>query len=161
MQVYDSSSTCIHSIIEVSTITIIFIHVNHFPHNYFSELSTTFITLLTTLTTIYFSHRAGTNIQVQIEEFSSEGKKLVLSMAFENRASVGALSGMSSSKWLNGVVQSVSNFGIFVRPAGYEMTGKFYTNSVLSTPLTYINLSDVTYVTSNMYIIFDSFFWFH
>ena len=45
-------------------------------------------------------------------------------MAFENRASVGALSGMSSAKWLNGVVQSVSNFGIFVRPAGYEMTGK-------------------------------------
>jgi hypothetical protein len=61
---------------------------------------------------------------VQIEEFSKEGKKLVLSMAFENRAAVGALSGISSSKWLNGVVQSVSNFGIFVRPAGYEMTGK-------------------------------------
>ena len=51
-------------------------------------------------------------------------------MAFENRASVGALSGMSSSKWLNGVVQSVSNFGIFVRPAGYEMTGKFKFKSV-------------------------------
>ena len=46
-------------------------------------------------------------------------------MSFENRASVGALSGMDSSKWLNGVVQSVSNFGIFVRPAGYEMTGTF------------------------------------
>ena len=45
-------------------------------------------------------------------------------MAFENRAAVGALSGIASSKWLNGVVQSVSNFGIFVRPAGYEMTGK-------------------------------------
>jgi ribosomal protein S1 len=66
---------------------------------------------------------AGTNIKVQIEEFSSEGKKLVLSMSFENRADVGALSGISSSKWLNGVVQSVSPFGIFVRPAGYEMTG--------------------------------------
>lgn len=61
---------------------------------------------------------------MQIEEFSKEGKKLVLSMAFENRAAVGALSGIASSKWLNGVVQSVSNFGIFVRPAGYEMTGK-------------------------------------
>ena len=47
-------------------------------------------------------------------------------MAFENRAAVGALSGIASSKWLNGVVQSVSNFGIFVRPAGYEMTGKTY-----------------------------------
>jgi hypothetical protein len=68
-------------------------------------------------------HSAGTNIKVQIEEFSSEGKKLVLSMSFENRADVGALSGISSSKWLNGVVQSVSPFGIFVRPAGYEMTG--------------------------------------
>jgi ribosomal protein S1 len=70
-------------------------------------------------------HSAGTNIKVQIEEFSSEGKKLVLSMSFENRADVGALSGISSSKWLNGVVQSVSPFGIFVRPAGYEMTGYF------------------------------------
>lgn len=44
-------------------------------------------------------------------------------MSFENRADVGALSGIASSKWMNGVVQSVSNFGIFVRPAGYEMTG--------------------------------------
>lgn len=61
---------------------------------------------------------------MQIEEFSSEGKKLVLSMAFENRVDVGALAGIASSKWLNGVVQSVSPFGIFVRPAGYEMTGK-------------------------------------
>lgn len=68
--------------------------------------------------------RAGTNIKVQIEEFSSEGKKLVLSMAFENRVDVGALAGVASSKWMNGVVQSVSPFGIFVRPAGYEMTGK-------------------------------------
>ena len=63
---------------------------------------------------------------MQIEEFSKEGKKLVLSMSFENRAAVGALSGVASSKWLNGVVQSVSNFGIFVRPAGYEMTGEAY-----------------------------------
>jgi hypothetical protein len=46
-------------------------------------------------------------------------------MSFENRADVGALSGIASSKWMNGVVQSVSNFGIFVRPAGYEMTGEF------------------------------------
>ena len=77
------------------------------------------------LTLNIYTHQysAGTNIKVQIEEFSSEGKKLVLSMSFENRADVGALSGIASSKWLNGVVQSVSNFGIFVRPAGYEMTG--------------------------------------
>ena len=65
-------------------------------------------------------------IKVQIEEFSSEGKKLVLSMSFENRADVSGLTGISSSKWLEGVVQSVSSFGIFVRPAGYEMTGKFH-----------------------------------
>lgn len=37
---------------------------------------------------------------------------------------VGAFSDIPQSKWLNGVVQSVSPFGIFVRPAGYEMTGK-------------------------------------
>lgn len=61
---------------------------------------------------------------MQIEEFSSAGKKLVLSMSFENRADVGALKGVASNKWLNGVVQSVSPFGIFVRPAGYEMTGE-------------------------------------
>eukprot|EP00596_Hydrurales_sp_CCMP1899_P000474 CAMPEP_0119039820 /NCGR_PEP_ID=MMETSP1177-20130426/9488_1 /TAXON_ID=2985 /ORGANISM="Ochromonas sp, Strain CCMP1899" /LENGTH=553 /DNA_ID=CAMNT_0007004159 /DNA_START=179 /DNA_END=1840 /DNA_ORIENTATION=- len=72
---------------------------------------------------IQSSYPAGTNIKVQIEEFSSEGKKLVLSMSFENRADVGAFSDIPQSKWLNGVVQSVSPFGIFVRPAGYEMTG--------------------------------------
>ena len=54
-------------------------------------------------------------------------------MSFENRADVGAISSVASSKWLNGVVQSVSSFGIFVRPAGYEMTGKMFT--LLSCPI--------------------------
>ena len=86
-----------------------------YENNFQDDTPTSFFT------TLFCS--AGTIIKVQIEEFSSEGKKLVLSMSHENRADVGALSGMASSKWLNGVVQSVSPFGIFVRPAGYEMTG--------------------------------------
>jgi hypothetical protein len=96
------------------------------PNDTVATHQTLLLTFLTVITKIFLLFSAGTNIKVQIEEFSKEGKKLVLSMAFENRAAVGALSGISSSKWLNGVVQSVSNFGIFVRPAGYEMTGKTY-----------------------------------
>lgn len=88
---------------------------------------------------------AGTVIKVQIEEFSTEGKKLVLSMSFENRAEVGALSGVASSKWLNGVVQSVSPFGIFVRPAGYEMTGTFH-------PCPYLQNRDVCPINTNCFV---------
>ena len=44
-------------------------------------------------------------------------------MKLENRAEVGSFSEVDQKKWITGVVQSVSNFGLFVRPAGAEATG--------------------------------------
>lgn len=40
-----------------------------------------------------------------------------------------AFNTIPSNKWMNGIVQSVSSFGIFVRPAGFEITGN--TSSIL------------------------------
>ena len=73
--------------------------------------------------TIQASYPVGSTVKVQVDEFKDDGKKLVLSMKLENRAEVGAFSSISAQKWLTGVVQSVSSFGIFVRPAGYENVG--------------------------------------
>ena len=61
---------------------------------------------------------------MQVEEYNVEGKKLVMSMKFENRAEVEGFTAIGSTKWLQGVVTSVSSFGIFVRPAGTENIGK-------------------------------------
>jgi predicted RNA-binding protein with RPS1 domain len=72
----------------------------------------------------------GSTVTVQVEEFNAEGKKLVLSMKFENRAEVGSLSEVSSQKWLQGVVTSVSSFGLFVRPAGHEGVGLVHQSRV-------------------------------
>ena len=66
---------------------------------------------------------------VKIEEINVEGKKLVLSMK-SNRADVSAFQGVGSDKWIQGVVQSVSNFGLFVRPAGYDSVGLVHNSRV-------------------------------
>jgi hypothetical protein len=50
----------------------------------------------------------------------------VLSLKHESRAEVGAFSSILPSRWMNGVIQSVSSFGIFVRPAGLEAVGKCF-----------------------------------
>jgi ribosomal protein S1 len=68
--------------------------------------------------------RAGQQISVQIDELNVEGKKLVLSMKSESRADVSAFENVPHDRWFQGVITSVSNFGLFVRPAGYDCTGK-------------------------------------
>jgi len=74
--------------------------------------------------TIQSSYPAGTPILVKIETVNVEAKKLVLSMKSEiGRADVSQFSDISQEKWLQGVIQSVSSFGIFVRPAGYDAVG--------------------------------------
>ena len=80
--------------------------------------------------TIQNSFPAGKSIVVQIDEVSVGDKKLVLSMKFESRAPVEAFLEIPHSKWFTGIVQSVSNFGIFVRPAGYDATGLVHASRV-------------------------------
>ena len=80
--------------------------------------------------TIQASFPAGKSIVVQIDEVSVGDKKLVLSMKFESRAPVEAFLSIPHSKWFTGIVQSVTTFGIFVRPAGYDATGLVHASRV-------------------------------
>jgi len=41
------------------------------------------------------------------------------------RADVSAFIDLEPTSWMQGTVQSVSNFGMFVRPAGFDASGKF------------------------------------
>eukprot|EP00595_Chromulina_sp_UTEXLB2642_P000156 CAMPEP_0196761602 /NCGR_PEP_ID=MMETSP1095-20130614/903_1 /TAXON_ID=96789 ORGANISM="Chromulina nebulosa, Strain UTEXLB2642" /NCGR_SAMPLE_ID=MMETSP1095 /ASSEMBLY_ACC=CAM_ASM_000446 /LENGTH=367 /DNA_ID=CAMNT_0042111387 /DNA_START=694 /DNA_END=1797 /DNA_ORIENTATION=- len=47
-------------------------------------------------------------------------------MKTESRGDVSVFSDVSPNVWLQGVVTSVANFGIFVRPAGYDISGLVY-----------------------------------
>ena len=40
------------------------------------------------------------------------------------------MAGMSPERWLQGIVTSVSSFGLFVRPAGMDMTGLVHTSRI-------------------------------
>ena len=62
---------------------------------------------------------------MQIEEVNIPDKKLTLSMK-SARADVSAFSGIEPTSWMQGTVQSVSNFGLFVRPAGFDASGKCF-----------------------------------
>jgi predicted RNA-binding protein with RPS1 domain len=79
---------------------------------------------------IQTSFPAGKAITVQIEEMNVGDKKLVLSMKFESRAPVDAFAAVPQTKWFTGIVQSVSNFGLFVRPAGYDATGLVHASRI-------------------------------
>ena len=59
---------------------------------------------------------------VKIEEVNVVNKKLVLSMK-NNRADVSAFTGVASDKWLQAIVQKVTDFGLFARPAGFDTAG--------------------------------------
>ena len=65
---------------------------------------------------------------VKIVEADIASRKLVLSIekAFQ-RPEVGELSDVPQTKWFQSIVQSVSKFGVFVRPAGFDSVGKFDT----------------------------------
>jgi len=80
--------------------------------------------------TVQASYPVGSTVKVQVDEFKDDGKKLVLSMKLENRAEVGAFSSIAPQKWLTGVVESITNFGLFVRPAGYETVGLVHVSRV-------------------------------
>lgn len=69
-----------------------------------------------------FFQRVGTKVAVKIEEVNVANKKLVLSMK-TNRADVSAFTGVASDKWLQAIVQKVTDFGLFARPAGFDTAG--------------------------------------
>lgn len=72
--------------------------------------------------TVSFFRSPGSVLQVTVEDLSIENKKMVLSAV--PRPDVRAFVNFPEEKWIQSVIQSVSSFGLFVRPAGYDVTGK-------------------------------------
>ncbi len=81
-------------------------------------------------------YHAGDNVSVLINEMANEGKKMTLSLvggsAGGGSSEGGSLDGTGFNKdqWMQGVVTSVSNFGLFVRPAGYDMVGLVHSRQI-------------------------------
>lgn len=75
--------------------------------------------------TIQTTYPSGTSVVVKIDTIDAESKKLTLNMKVgSNRADISEFGGSAGSpKWLQGAVQSISNFGLFVRPAGSDSQG--------------------------------------
>ncbi len=75
--------------------------------------------------TIQKNYLPGTQVTVKIDELNVEGKKLVLSMNFGERADVSSFTNTEggSNKWMQAQVTSVKDFGLFVRPAGSDNQG--------------------------------------
>lgn len=73
------------------------------------------------------AHPVNSRILVKIEEINVETKKLVLSARVDNRIDVSTRSTLVAAPetWLQGVVQRVTNYGLFIRPAGYDVQGIF------------------------------------
>lgn len=76
------------------------------------------------------SYAVGSTVTVGIEEMNQEKKKMTLTMksagtggTVSSSDSGDVLPGVPANKWIQGVVTSVSNFGLFVRPAGQDVTG--------------------------------------
>lgn len=59
---------------------------------------------------------------VKLEELDVEKKRVSLSVQTP-KADLSGIIQVPREKWLQGVVQSVTNFGLFVRPAGFEVVG--------------------------------------
>jgi predicted RNA-binding protein with RPS1 domain len=75
------------------------------------------------------SYLAGTEIDVQILEMNVANKKLVFGIKSAT-GDVAMMAGVAQDKWVSGIVESVSNFGLFVRPAGYDTTGLVHRSQV-------------------------------
>jgi ribosomal protein S1 len=72
---------------------------------------------------------AGSSINVMVVEMNAEKKKLVLSLV-QAQQEGGAMSGVEENTWMQAIVQSVTAFGLFVRPAGYETVGLVHRSQV-------------------------------
>ena len=82
------------------------------------------------------SYSVGSSVSVQIEEMNQEKKKMTLTMKSAGTASGGSsgtgdsLANVPANKWMQGIVTSVSNFGLFVRPAGQDMVGLVHVSRI-------------------------------
>jgi len=62
-------------------------------------------------------------LSVQIFEVNIDSKKLILKQRAQ-RPEVSEFSAMPPTKWFEAIVQSKFNYGLFVRPAGFDSVGK-------------------------------------
>ena len=69
-------------------------------------------------------------LQVKVHEYNTETNKLTLTMKSSSTQDVSVLSGIPHDKWIQGVVQKVINFGLIVRPAGYDVTGMVHQSQI-------------------------------
>ena len=83
-------------------------------------------------------YQVGDNVQVTVNELADDGKKMTLMVAGASMGGgggggdLGSLegTGFDRNRWIQGVVQSVSNFGLFVRPAGHDMVGLVHARQI-------------------------------
>lgn len=82
-------------------------------------------------------YKVGDAVQVTVNEMADDGKKMTLmvagaSMGGGGGGATGSLegTGFDRNRWIQGVVQSVSNFGLFVRPAGHDMVGLVHARQI-------------------------------
>lgn len=82
-------------------------------------------------------YHAGESVSVLINEMADDGKKMTLSLVGGSAGGGGSSeggslegTGFSKDQWMQGVVTSVSNFGLFVRPAGYDMVGLVHARQI-------------------------------
>jgi len=77
------------------------------------------------------SYAVGSEVTVQIEELNIAKKKMTLTMKSSSGATSGdTLAKVPPNKWLQGIVTSVSSFGIFVRPAGQDAVGLVHSSRI-------------------------------
>lgn len=72
---------------------------------------------------------AGSSIEVLVIEMNTEKKKLVLSLK-NSQPDRSSMADVDQSAWMQAIVQSVTGFGLFVRPAGYETIGLVHRSQV-------------------------------
>lgn len=72
---------------------------------------------------------AGSSIEVLVIEMNTEKKKLVLSLK-NSQPDKSSMADVDQSAWMQAIVQSVTGFGLFVRPAGYETIGLVHRSQV-------------------------------
>lgn len=72
----------------------------------------------------------GSTISVNIAEMNVQGKKLVLSLVGGNRPDVSDMSRIGDNTWMEAVVESSTNFGLFCRPAGYDNVGLLHNSQI-------------------------------
>lgn len=60
---------------------------------------------------------------VAVQRLLVDEKKLTLTMKFKDAVEESEIDEFSKEKWIQGVVQTVTNFGLFVRPAGSDASG--------------------------------------